>query len=102
MKLRPRSARRRATPSQLGLWLALLALVVASCAPRSLAAPDDTAARLAAAVRPVLEPTALAVRLRGGPPGDASLAPRTLTAADVGRIESFRMLDQTQTPNVLL
>jgi immune inhibitor A len=96
-----------------GTWLVLLALAVAGCAPHSAAAespraaqpgaaPEDTAARLAAAVRPTLDPRDLAIRLHGAAPGPLEFTPPQRTAADVGRVEQFRLLDQTQTPNVLL
>jgi hypothetical protein len=98
-----------------GAWLATLTLVLAGCAPYSLASappapallaapasPEDTAARMAAAIRPTLDPRALAVRLRGGAPGPLEITPPQRGAADVGRVEQFRLLDQTQTPNVIL
>ncbi|HZS00650.1 MAG TPA: hypothetical protein VFE37_18175 [Chloroflexota bacterium] len=104
-------AARRARPASAGL--AILVLVVAACAPYSAAAvapapaqpgasPGDTAARLAAADRPALDPRALAIRLRGAAPGPLEITPPQRTAADVGRVEQFRTLDQTQIPNVLL
>jgi hypothetical protein len=93
-------------------WLLALALAGAACAPYSLAAPplvsapgaapEDTAARMAAAQRPTVDARALAVRLCGGAPGPMEITPPTRSAADVGRVEQFRLLDQTQTPNVIL
>jgi immune inhibitor A len=87
----------------------LLASVAAATHPLG-AAPEDTAARLAAATRPGLDPPAMAARLQGAPsPGGGSAAAASAplraperTAADVGRVERFTVLDQTQTPNVQL
>jgi hypothetical protein len=55
-----------------------------------------------AATRPTLDPEALAVRLRGPAPGPLEIPPIQRSAADVGRVEQFHLLDQTQTPNVLM
>ncbi len=104
----------------LSAWLAILTLAAVGCAPATGAAlaappsttaragaaqpaatPEDTAARMAAAVRPLFDARALVTRLHGTPPGPLEITPPERTAADVGRVEQFRLLDQTQTPNVL-
>src|SRR5581483_9558165 len=113
MKQLPRRARSAPAvrPRAWAAALVMLALAVASCAPASLAArpaaeppraPEDTLARLTAATRPTLDPEALAVRLRGPAPGPLEIPPLQRSAADVGRVEQFHLLDQTQTPNVLM
>src|SRR5712692_2718711 len=87
---------------RLGARLAILLIVVASAIQPALAAPEDTAARLAAAVRPTLDPIALATRLQGRVPGPSTVEASQRTTANVGQFEHFVLLDQTQTPNVLL
>ena len=76
-------------------WLCLVGMVVAAPA----AGPGEVSARVESAVRPIYDPIAVALRLgRSGPLAPVA-APR-LTPADVGRVDRFRVLDQTQTPNV--
>src|SRR5579884_4108752 len=120
MNVLPPVRRRPAMRRVLSAWLAILTLAAVGCAPATGAAlaappsttaragaaqpaatPEDTAARMAAAVRPLFDARALVTRLHGTPPGPLEITPPERTAADVGRVEQFRLLDQTQTPNVL-
>jgi immune inhibitor A len=83
----------------LGLGLALGWLWLLAAAPAAGAGPDEVTARVQNAVRPLYDRLAVALRLGlSGPP--EPIAPPRLTAADVGRVDRFRVLDQTQTPNV--
>jgi immune inhibitor A len=96
-RLRPRAWPWQA--DKLSPLLALLALALVACTRGLAAGPEDTATRVATAVRPGLDPPALVARIQGGG-SPAAIAPPQLTPADVGRVDQFSLLDQTQEPNV--
>jgi hypothetical protein len=86
-----------------GRWAVLaLALGLASllgAGRAAVAGPDEVTARVEAAARPHHDRLAVALRLGQSGPRAPIVAPQ-FTAADVGRVDRFRVLDQTQTPNV--
>src|SRR3954463_13443658 len=90
---RPPLAPRALAPSLVAVLLVLLLAPLGGLR----ASPEDTAAKLLAAERPLRDSLSLAQRTKDTPPGaPTQIRPSRLTTDDVGRVDRFTVENQPQ------